>query len=147
MRWLSVLLLSIPLRVADAQVVSQPTPQPMPVNSQPALQLSPQAAYDQAARPLDITRRPVENWSDVEQAALKVATAQAKDACLTRSPYQFKGEDLLAYARLCAFAQQWEPVQQAATSYLIAQGAATPAEQATGFPNLSLAFDYEVQAS
>ena len=89
----------------------------------------------------------MENWSDVEQAALKVATAQAKDACLARTPFQFTGEDLLAYARLCAFAQQWEPVQQAATSYLIAQKLATPAEQATGFPNLSLAFDYEVQAS
>jgi hypothetical protein len=152
MRWLPVLLLSVSLRVADAQVTLQPSPASSQPRSsvdspQPALQLSPQAAYDQAARPLDITRRPVENWSDVEQAALKVAQGQAKDACLARTPYQFKGEDLLAYARLCAFAEQWEPVQQAATSYLIAQRAATPAEQATGFPNLSMAFDYEVQAS
>src|SRR5450432_692019 len=152
MRWLPVLLLLCGLHLAGAQAAPQAGPQssqataPQPTD-QPALQLSPQAAYDQAARPLDITRRPVENWSDVEQVALKVAQAQAKDACLARSPYQFKGEDLLAYARLCAFAEQWEPVQQAATSYLIAQRAATPAEQATGFPNLSLAFDYEVQAS
>lgn len=110
-------------------------------------QLSPQAAYDQAARPLDIVRRPVENWSDVEQAALSVATANAKGACAARNPFQYKGEDLLAYARLCAFAQMWEPVQQAATSYLIEQITATPAEKLTGFPNLSMAFDYEVQAS
>jgi hypothetical protein len=152
MRWLPVLSLLCSLHLAGAQTAPQADPLPAQhpasqATEQPALQLSPQAAYDQAARPLDITRRPVENWSDVEQAALKVAQAQAKDACLARSPYQFKGEDLLAYARLCAFAEQWEPVQQAATSYLIAQRAATPAEQATGFPNLSLAFDYEVQAS
>ena len=147
MRWLPVLLLSFSLRVADAQHAPQPPPSQLAPTPQPALQLSPQAAYDLAARPLDITRRPVENWSDVEQAALKVATAQAKDACLARTPFQFTGEDLLAYARLCAFAQQWEPVQQAATSYLIAQKVATPAEQATGFPNLAMAFDYEVQAS
>src|SRR5450631_3264956 len=137
MRWLPVLLLSMFLRVASAQDAPQPPPSPPASSPQPALQLSPQAAYDLAARLLDITRRPVENWSDVEQAALKVATAQAKDACLARTPFQFTGEDLLAYARLCAFAQQWEPVQQAATSYLIAQRTADPAVQATGFPNLA----------
>ena len=151
MRWLPVLLLSFFLRLADAQNAPPHPPPPSPSSPasspQPALQLSPQAAYDLAARPLDITRRPVENWSDVEQAALKVATAQAKEACLARTPFQFTGEDLLAYARLCAFAQQWEPVQQAATSYLIAQRTADPAVQATGFPNLAMAFDYEVQAS
>ncbi|HEY4380457.1 MAG TPA: hypothetical protein VGN01_08940 [Acidobacteriaceae bacterium] len=153
MRWLPVLLLLSFAGVAAAQAAPQAQP-PQPASqaapapaSQPALQLSPQAAYDLAAHPLDITRRPVENWSEVEQAALKVATGQAKNECLARTPYQFTGEDLLAYARLCAFAQQWEPVQQAATSYLIAQKLATPAEQATGFPNLAMAFDYEIQAS
>ena len=150
MRRLLVLLLTFFLQPVEAQDVPPP---PLPSQSapasspEPALQLSPQAAYDLAARPLDITHRPVENWSDVEQAALKVATAQAKEACLARTPFQFTGEDLLAYARLCAFAQQWEPVQQAATSYLIAQRRADPAVQATGFPNLAMAFDYEVQAS
>jgi hypothetical protein len=83
----------------------------------------------------------------VEQAALKVATYQAKTACLVRNPYQFTGADLLAYARLCAFGQQWEPVQQAATSYLVAWNAAEPPDKLTGFPDLSTAFDYEVQAS
>jgi hypothetical protein len=144
MRRRPALLLLLCLRLAVAQTAPQPVSTPAQ-DSQ--LQLSPQAAYDQAARPLDITRRAVENWSDVEQAALKVATDQAKTACLARTPYQFTGEDLLAYARLCAFAQQWQPVQQAATGYLIAWSAADPAEKLTNFPNLSMAFDYEVQAS
>jgi hypothetical protein len=114
-------------------------------DSQP--QLSPQAAYEQASRPLDIVRRPVANWSEVEQAALKVAKSEANAACAARSPYQYQGQDLLEFARLCAFADAWQPVQQAALGYLIAQSAATPADKLTGFPNLSMAFDYEVQAS
>jgi hypothetical protein len=114
---------------------------------QDAPQLSPQAAYDEASRPVDIVHRAVGNWSEVEQASLAVAVEKAKAACGARSPYQYTGEDLLAYARLCSFAQMWEPVQQAATGYLIAQSAATPEEKRTGFPNLSLAFDYVVQAS
>lgn len=144
MRWRLVMLLlcfASPSLAQPATSASPTTPSPQ------APQLSPQAAYDEAARPLDIVRRPVENWSDVEQAALKVATDQAKTACLDRSPYQFTGADLLAYARLCAFGQQWQPVQQAATSYLIAWNAADPPTKLTGFPELSTAYDYEVQAS
>jgi hypothetical protein len=140
MRRLSILPFLLSLRLAAAQSPSQAAPPP-------ALQLSPQAAYDQAVRPLDITRRSAANWSDAEIAALKIATAQAKLACADRTPDQFAGEDLLAYARLCAFGQVWLPVQQAASSYLIARQVATPEEQQTGFPNLATAFDYEVQAS
>jgi thiol-disulfide isomerase/thioredoxin len=132
-------------------VVSAAGQSARPASSSPSasseFQLSPQAAYDQAARPLDIVRQPVANWSEVELAALAVAIGQAKTECGVRSPYQYVGEDLLAYARLCAFAQMWMPVQQAATGYLIAQSAASPAEKLTGFPQLSMAFDYEIQAS
>lgn len=143
MRWLGIFLLLL-WSVAEAQPAVQATPSP---TNEGELQLSPQAAYDQASRPLDIVRRPVGNWSEVEQAALKVAVGEAKIACAARSPYQYQGEDLLTYARLCAFAQSWEQVQQSAMGYLIAHNAATPAEKLTGFPNLSMAFDYEVQAS
>ena len=119
MRLLLGLLFALYLHAAIAQTALQMPAQPS-TQPQAVPQLSPQAAYDEAARPLDITRRAVENWSDVEQAALAIAIAQAKDSCLARNPYQYTGEDLIAYARLCAFAQMWEHVQQAATGYLIA---------------------------
>jgi hypothetical protein len=137
-----VLLFLSSLATAQSAV---PTPGLVAPETEP--QLSPQAAYDLASRPLDIVRRPVSNWSEVEQTALKVAVAEAKTACEARSPYQYQGEDRLSYARLCAFAQSWQQVQQSALGYLIAQSSATPAEKLTGFPNLSMAFDYEVQAS
>jgi hypothetical protein len=138
-----VLLLLSPLGMAQPAV---PTAVPQSAaESEP--QLSPQAAYDQASRPVDIVRRPVGNWSEVERAALKVAKSEAAVACAARSPYQYQGEDLLAFARLCAFADSWLPVQQAAMGYLIAQSAATPADKLTAFPSLSMAFDYDVQAN
>jgi hypothetical protein len=114
---------------------------------QPAPQLSPQAAYDVATRPLDITRRSAANWSDAELAALAVAVGQAKGECAARGADQFAGEDLLAYARLCAFAQMWQSVQQAAMYYLVASRGVAPEELPAGFPNLATAYDYEIQAS
>src|ERR1035438_7352305 len=103
MRRLSIFLLLFSPGIAFAQETSQP-PAPSPA---PALQLSPQAAYDQAVRPLDIVRGAAQNWSDSELAALAVAKDLAKASCLARTPDQFAGENLLAYARLCALAQQW----------------------------------------
>jgi len=106
LRWLPILLLLFCLRATFAQ--NPPPPQSVtPPDS--TLQLSPQAAYDQASRPLDIVRKPAENWSDVEQAALAVAVGQAKEACSARSPFQYTGEDLLAYARLCALHSPGSP--------------------------------------
>jgi hypothetical protein len=140
----SVLILLLCPGLASAQ----PSPQ-SPVSPSPAatLQLSPQAAYDQATHPLDVVRGAAQNWSDSELAALTVAKDLAKTSCLARTPDQFTGEDLLGYARLCSFAQQWPPVKRAGTNYLIAYNAAAPADKLTGFPNLSLAFDYVIQAS
>ncbi len=146
MRWLPALLLWFCTHLTLAQntsPISAAAPPPTPA----APQLSPQAAYDQSVRPLDIVRREAANWSDVELAALDVATSEAKVACNARMPGQFAGEDLLAYARLCAFAQLWPQVQAAGTNYLIAYNHAKPEDQRTNFPNLSMAFDYVVQAS
>lgn len=120
--------------------LSQASPQPTP-------QLSPQAAYEQATRPLEITRRSLQNWSDSETAALGVASQQAKDNCSARSSSQFAGEDLIAFARLCALGQQWPSVQEAATLYVGAQRRATPAEKTTAFPSLSQAYAYLIDAS
>jgi hypothetical protein len=120
--------------------LSQASPQPAP-------QLSPQAAYEQATRPLEITRRSLQNWSDSETAALGVAVQQAKDNCSARSSSEFAGEDLIAFARLCALGQQWPSVQEAATLYVEAQRRATPAEKTTAFPGLSQAYAYLIDSS
>lgn len=144
MRWHSALLLLLCVHLASGQSAAPPAPSTAP---QAAPQLSPQAAYDEAVRPLDIVRRASVNWSDVELAALDVAIGEAKGACMARKPGQFAGEDLIAYARLCTLAQMWPQVQSAGTNYLVAYNAASPADRQTGFPNLSMAFDYVVQAS
>ena len=107
--------------------------------------LSPQGAYEQASRPLDIIRRAPQNWSEIELAALKTATAQAKTACLASSPQDYAGDDLIAYARLCAFGQTWQPVEFAAYKYIQAKQLAPIKPQ--DMRTLATAYDYEIQAS
>jgi hypothetical protein len=128
------------LLLCSRLALSQTSPQPAP-------QLSPQAAYEQATRPLEITRRSLQNWSDSETAALGVAIQLAKDNCSARNSSEFAGEDLIAFARLCALGQQWSSVQEAATLYVEAQRRATPAEKTTAFPGLSQAYAYLIDAS
>jgi hypothetical protein len=136
---LSVLLVSwLPLASAQTPAPGQPPSEP---------QLSPQAAYDRATRPLEITRRSPQNWSDVELAALKVARENAKTECAARNPDQLNGEDLLALAHLCAFAFEWQAVHQAASNYINAAQGATSAGNSQGSTELATAFDYKVQAS
>jgi hypothetical protein len=110
-------------------------------------QLSPQAAYEQATRPLEITRRSIENWSDSETAALAVAIKQAKDNCSARTPDQFTGENLIAFARLCALGQQWPSVKEAATLYVNVQHRTGPAEKSSFFPGLAQAYAYLIDSS
>ena len=111
-------------------------------------QLSPQAAYEQATRPLEITRRSIANWSESETAALGVAVQQAKEQCAARTPSQYTGEDLIAYARLCTLGQQWPLVQQAATLYLNVTHRTDPdAKPASAFPGLTQAYAYLIGAS
>jgi hypothetical protein len=69
-------------------------------------------------RPLEITRRAITNWSDAETTALAIAVKRATEACSARTPSQFTGDDLIAYARLCALGQQWPTVLMSATSYI-----------------------------
>lgn len=110
-------------------------------------QLSPQSAYEQATHPLEITRRAIENWSDSETSALAVAIKQAKEQCSARTPSQYIGDDLIAYARLCALGQQWPTVQEAATLYLQAQRTATPPSTLADFPGLPQAYAYLIDSS
>jgi hypothetical protein len=109
------LLLSLPLAAQAPPQLSAASPQ-----------LSPQAAYDQANAPIDITHRSIANWSDVEKAALDAAVEQAKTGCLERAEIAFTGDDLIAYARLCDLGQQWPNVYRAATTYINSHDPAKP---------------------
>lgn len=130
----------IPFTLLYCSTAFAQTPSPLP-------QLSPQSAYEQATRPLEITRRSIENWSESETAAFAVAIHQAKEQCSARTPSQYIGEDLIAYARLCALGQQWPTVQEAATLYLQAQRTAKPPATLSDFPGLPQAFAYLIDSS
>ena len=90
-------------------------------------------------RPLEITRRAITNWSDAETAALAIAIKQATEACGARTPEQFTGDDLVAYARLCALGQQWPTVSAAATRYI---ASTDPAK-----PQLAQAYAFQINAT
>jgi len=115
----------------------------IPIDTGP--KLTPQAAYEQAARPFDIVRRAPQNWSEVEIAAYTIAVGQAKNSCLASSPKEFAADDLLAYARLCTLGQAWEPVELAAYKYIQTQP--IPASSGPAMRSLASAYDYEVQAA
>ena len=104
-----------------------------------APQLSPHAAYDQALTPFEITRRSIQNWSDSEASAFAIAVHNASVACQARTPEQFSGEDLIAFARLCSLGQQWPSVSSAATRYIGAAGQPKP--------QLSLAYAFQIDAA
>jgi len=104
----------------------------------PGVKLSPEAAYERAAAPVDITHRDISNWSDIEQNALSVAVGQAKAACIEREQVTYVGDHLIGYARLCALGQQWPEVYQAATLYINSGDEERP--------QLAQAYALEVQA-
>src|SRR5579859_5837476 len=93
-----LLIACLPVLTAQAPLSRLPSPES---------QLTPQDVYERAVRPLEITRRAPQNWSDVEIKALKVARENAKAECIARSPEKLAGADLLGLAHLCAFALQW----------------------------------------
>jgi hypothetical protein len=140
--------LFLPLLFACVSVLDAQTPPPAPAQ-QPAAepQLSPQAAYDQASRPLDIVRRSPQNWSEIELNALKAARNQAAEACSARDPEQFEADDLLALCHLCAFGQKWQPVFAAASKYLDPFRPKVPGAAPKTLANLSVAYDWKVQGS
>lgn len=102
-------------------------------------QLSPQAAYEEAVRPVEIVHRSVTNWSDAELGSLAVAIGNAARECGARNPETFVGEDLVALARLCSLGQMWEPMRVAAARYI---DLPAPAK-----PQLALAYGIELDAT
>lgn len=91
-----------------------------------APQLSPKAAYDDAMRPFEATRRSISNWSDIEIDALKVTISRAATACRERDVKTLTGADLIDYARLCALGQQWPTVVVATDRYIKADAPEKP---------------------
>ncbi len=81
-------------------------------------QLSPNAAYEEAIHPLELTRHSISNWSDTEIAALKVSISHAQADCAARDPRTFFGSDLIDLAKLCALGQSYPAVISAATLYI-----------------------------
>ncbi len=83
-----------------------------------APQLSPGGAYQEALRPLTVTRASVANWSLSEQAALAVAIKQAAEACAARSAANWSGDCLVDLGHLCALGQSFPAAITAADAYL-----------------------------
>ena len=113
LRTLCVPCLLLLARTVTAQTTSTAAPP-----ADPLLQLSPQAAYDQAMLPVVIVHRSVANWSVSEAASLSVAVAQAQTFCKARSSAPYSNADLLGLARLCALGQQWNAVLDASNRLL-----------------------------
>ncbi len=113
----SLLSFIFPLALALALTIALEAQTPSPPAASP-IQLSPQAAYQDALHPLEVTRHNIANWSDVELAVMNVAIAKAKDACEMRHPADYVGADLVDLARLCSLGQQWPAVLQAAGRYI-----------------------------
>lgn len=137
-RWLAGGLLLLGVGRGWAQVAAAP-PAAQAATAKDAGLATPEAAYDQAIAPVEITHRAVSNWSDAETGALAVAMRQAKEACAARSSVVYAGDALIGYARLCALGQQWPTVVGAATAYLHAADAAKP--------KLAQAYGYLVEGS
>ena len=106
------------------------SPSTAAASADPLLQLSPQAAYDQALLPVVIVHRSVANWSASEAASLSVAVAQGQASCKARSSAQYNSADLLGLARLCVLGQQWNAVLDACNRLL--STLPTPAAPITG---------------
>ena len=110
-----------PLAIVSAALAQTPPPA---AAQNP--QLSPQAAYQDALHPLEVTRHNIANWSDVEIAAMNVAISKAKSGCDARQPTDYTGSDLVDLARLCSLGQQWPAVLAAAGRYIAAPNQPKP---------------------
>ena len=105
--------------------------------------VSPRAAYDDATRPVEIVRKAITNWSDVELTALTVAMKKAAIACGERKAADYNGDDLVALSRLCSFGQQWPASKDAAAKYI---GEMYPVE-GPAKTQLSLAYGLQLDAA
>ena len=113
-------LLSTAFLLITAATACGQTPPPA------APQVSPKAAYDNAMRPLQVTRNSIANWSAIESAALGVTIEHAAAECAARDPKTFAGEDLVDLMRLCALGQAWPATVRSANLYISAKDIPKP---------------------
>lgn len=122
-----------------ARVQAQKDPVLPPAQTAPkAVQLSPQAAFEEAMHPFESVHRSIANWSDAEVTAFAIAVKQASQQCALRSPNDFSGDDLISLARLCSLGIQWPEAYTAATKY-ITSGAPLK-------PQLTQAYAYQIES-
>jgi hypothetical protein len=107
------LLLLRPAAVLAQAAVATPATAP---------QLSPKAAYAEAMHPLEVTRHSIDNWSDIEKAALAVTMDTANKDCAARDATVYRGGDLVDLARLCALGQSFPSAIAAAARYIASTG-------------------------
>ena len=117
---LPALLLAFAGTVAAAQSTEAPK---QPVNqteatASPAAPATPSSAYEDAMRPVEITRKSISNWSPIEKAALLMAVNQAGPACDQFDLNAQSPQELLQLARLCSLGDRWTGVLTATTRYL-----------------------------
>ena len=117
---------------AGALVVAAPGQTPPPPTDQtpaspqtpvPARE-APGAIYQDAMHPLAVVRASLDNWSEVELAALTAGMQKAREACDAAKPDEYQGEDLYDLAHLCAFGQDWSPANDAAQKYMASRAQA-----------------------
>ncbi len=97
--------------------VNPPAPAPVQSTAVPA-SLTPSEIYKDTQRPLDRVRASLDNWSDMELGALIVGMKEAREACAKMKPEDYSGDDLYDLAHLCAFGQDWNDANAAATRYI-----------------------------
>lgn len=102
----------------DAQEAPNPSPATDTGSSSTLPVKTPGYLYKEAMHPLDVVRRSLDNWSDVELGALGVGMHKAHEECDASKPDDYTGEDLYDLARLCALGQHWEGTNKAAQQYI-----------------------------
>ncbi len=135
-RLASVLMLGVSWGVAQQPVATAPAAATMPAAG---TMVSPQAAFEESTRPVELVRKSIANWSDAELTALGVAMKKAAIACEERKPEGYAGDDLVVLAKLCSFGQQWPESKAAAARYIAAEDA--------GKTQLSLAYALQLDAA
>lgn len=80
--------------------------------------LSPGAAYQEALRPVTVTRASVANWSATEQAALGISIRQAAEACDVRAVKDYTGDALVDLGHLCSMGRDFTTSLAAVSRYL-----------------------------
>ncbi len=112
----------------------------LPPDSDPA------TALEDAIHPFDVIHRASQNWSDVERNAFTLARQRGKESCTAIKSAALNPDQLVAYARLCAFGDNWEAVKKATNEYLALPREQQHDDHGASSGQVSTAFDLKIQA-